>query len=217
MNDSLEKSLKPFYAFNKVVAKTTEAAVTQHLESIEEFTKLGMDNFHSGMKAKTFEDAVKFSKNQPEVMKKTSALLVKRSESYLKLSSQFYKFYQEAFTANLKEMPTTIQEATSKMGYDLGESTVIREPKKKSTPKAKKTTPKSKTSTKKTKAPVKKAKAVTTPKTKKTNTELSKKDLKTVATSKDSKSPISTKQTTKKTTTKPGKVDVPVWDKPKSK
>lgn len=179
MYKSFENSLNPYFTFNTILAKATESAITEHLKNVEEFTKIGLENFYSGMNARTLEDVVAFSKKQPEIMQKASALFVKRSENYADLSHQLYKSTQELFNNNVKDVDNKVTNTE----YDLGESTIVRKPKKKSV--------------KSTKAPVTKKKATESPKSK-TKAPAKKKTI-----AKASSNIKETENKTKKATTEP--------------
>ena len=204
MYNIFEQSLTPYFTFNTMLAKVTESAITQHLTNVEEFTKIGLENFYSGMNARTLEDVVAFSKKQPEIMQKASALLVKRSEGYTDLSNQFYKSTQALFTDNLKNTNKAVNAK-----YDLGESTVVKKPKKKNTSKSKSSASKNKpaASINAKKKPLASKKARTPVKKKPVEKTVAERKIKPIAAPKQNTAPATAKAPVKKAAVKKAVVE----------
>lgn len=197
MQNTFEISLTPLLQFNTIVAKTAESAVSQHLKSIEAFTKLSLDNYYAGINTRTINDAISFAEKQPEFIKKTSELFVKESKAYANLTNQIYETTQELYSVNLKNMYVKMPKVMTGQ-LEIVKSTVIKKTKpKKLTPiTTLKTEASPKSSVKKAQAPTKTA--ITAKKTPKNTSAKSKNNKPTTKTSvkekKNAAAPIKPKE-----------------------
>ena len=85
----VEVAFEPIVEFNNMVAKAAEAAFNLQMESLQAYTKLGIDNVNAGLKVRNADDMASYAELQKSLAQKASDMLVSDAKAFTELNTKF--------------------------------------------------------------------------------------------------------------------------------
>lgn len=107
-----EAAFEPYVEFNNMVVKTAETAFNMHMQSMQAFAKLGMDNVNAGLKVRTMDDMVAYAEKQKDVAQKASDMFVADAKAFADLNAKFVEEARTMVESNVKSTVAAATEAT---------------------------------------------------------------------------------------------------------
>ena len=68
----IETAFEPVVEFNKMMVETVEAVFNMQMESLQTYTKLGLDNLNASLHVRNVDDMVAFAEKQKELAQEAS-------------------------------------------------------------------------------------------------------------------------------------------------
>lgn len=109
-----EATIEPFFEYGNMLASTMEKAYNMQMESIQGYTRLGIENVNAGFRVKSPEDMVGYMEKQAEMGHKVSEMMVSDAKSCSELGMKFMDGVRSMYESNVKTGVAAAADATSK-------------------------------------------------------------------------------------------------------
>lgn len=109
-----EATIEPFFEYGNMLASTMERAYNMQMESIQGYTKLGIENVNAGFKVKSPDDMIAYMEKQAEMGHKVSEMMVSDAKSCSELGMKFMDGIRSMYETNVKTGVAAAADATSK-------------------------------------------------------------------------------------------------------
>lgn len=97
-----EATIEPVFEYTSMCAGTLEKLYNMQMESLQGYTRLGIENVNAGFKVKTPEDMMFYMEKQAEMGHKISEMMVSDAKSYSKLGMKFMDGIKSMYETNVK-------------------------------------------------------------------------------------------------------------------
>ncbi len=98
----VETAFEPVVEFNKMMVETAEAVFNMQMESLQTYTKLGLDNLNASLHVRNVDDMVAFTEKQKEIAQEASDRFTADAKAIAELNTRFVDETRTMVENNMK-------------------------------------------------------------------------------------------------------------------